>query len=268
MYALDMAQPWAEAPACLSCQHIWGGIKNQDIEVSAGRICASLYSISSHGGMGGDIYYLGACQDDSITRLAIADVTGHGEAVSNVSRHVYQALRSHICGTDSRMILGEVNQRIVGHGLDAMTTAAIVAYHQQAGEARISYAGHPPALYRRADDALWSYARPEEPGLGGSGSPLNLPLAIDADTRYLEFSIPLEPGDQLFIYTDGIIEAPGPDGEPFGLNRLKDVLDSQAGGTIGQIKLAVLEALKRYSGNGLAHDDLTLIAMEICQAHF
>ncbi|GAG80253.1 unnamed protein product [marine sediment metagenome] len=48
------------------------------------------------GGKGGDIYYFGVCKGDIITRLAIADVTGHGETVSEVSQYVYDSLNSHI----------------------------------------------------------------------------------------------------------------------------------------------------------------------------
>ncbi|MCP4369078.1 MAG: serine/threonine-protein phosphatase, partial [Deltaproteobacteria bacterium] len=46
-------------------------------------------------------------------------------------------------------MLGEVNQLISSRSLDAMTTAAVVAYYSQENEARISYAGHPPVLYKR-----------------------------------------------------------------------------------------------------------------------
>ncbi len=48
------------------------------------------------GGLGGDIYYFGVCKGDTITRLAIADVTGHGEAVSEIGQYVYDALKAHM----------------------------------------------------------------------------------------------------------------------------------------------------------------------------
>ena len=52
--------------------------------------------VSSEGDMGGDICYFGVCKGDTITRLAIADVTGHGEAVSEISRYVYISLKAHM----------------------------------------------------------------------------------------------------------------------------------------------------------------------------
>ena len=145
-----------------------------------------------------------------------------------------------------------------------MTTAAVVAYYRQESEARISYAGHPPLLYRRAGDKAWSYARPTD-GKGQSEAfPRNIPLAIDLDTHYGQLSIPMAPGDRLFVYTDGIIDAPSPEGESFGLVRLKDVLDAKAEASLSELKSVVLKALQEYTGMEQAHDDVTLIALEIC----
>ena len=145
-----------------------------------------------------------------------------------------------------------------------MTTAAVVAYYSHESEARISYAGHPPVLYKRASDKAWSYARlPIRKGQS-DGSPLNIPLAIELDTHYAQLAIPMAPGDRLFVYTDGIIDAPSPGGEPFGLARLKDALDANEGASLSELKSAVLKTLYQYTEKELTHDDVTLIALEIC----
>jgi len=145
-----------------------------------------------------------------------------------------------------------------------MTTAAVVAYHRQESKAKISYAGHPPVLYRRAGDKVWSYARPPKRKGLGNGFPLNIPLAIDLDALYGQFTISMAPGDRLFVYTDGVIDAPSPDGEIFGLARLKDVLDANAEASLSELKSAVLKVLNQYTKKELSHDDVTLIALEIC----
>jgi sigma-B regulation protein RsbU (phosphoserine phosphatase) len=145
-----------------------------------------------------------------------------------------------------------------------MTTAAVVAYYSQEAEARVSYAGHPPVLYRRAGENAWSYARPPDRNGQRDGIPLNIPLAIDLDAQYGQFTIPMVPGDRLFIYTDGIIDTPSPQGESFGLARLKDVLDANAGAPLSEIKSAVLKTLHHYCEKETTHDDITLIVLEIC----
>jgi len=88
--------PMADLHGRLECKDLWGGIRNQDLEIAAGKVIGSIYSASSEGGKGGDIYYFGVCKGDVISRLAIADVTGHGEAVSEISQFVYDALKAHM----------------------------------------------------------------------------------------------------------------------------------------------------------------------------
>ena len=129
-----------------------------------------------------------------------------------------------------------------------MTTAAVVAYYTHEGEARVSYAGHPPVLYRRASDKAWSYARPPKHKGQSDGFPLNIPLAIDLDTLYGQLTISMAPGDRLFVYTDGVIDAPSPEGESFGLGRLKDVLDANTEVPLPDLKSAVLKTLHQYAG--------------------
>ena len=145
-----------------------------------------------------------------------------------------------------------------------MTTAAVVAYYRQEHIAKISYAGHPPALYMKAGDRAWSYARPPQRKGQSDGLPLNIPLAIDLDTLYSQLTISVAPGDRIFVYTDGVIDAPNSKGESFGLTRLKDALDANISAPLSELKAAVLEILHKFSEKEPAHDDVTMIAMEIC----
>ncbi len=145
-----------------------------------------------------------------------------------------------------------------------MTTAAVVAYYSQESKAKISYAGHPPALYMRTGDKVWSYARPPQRKGQSDGFPLNIPLAIDLDTLYSQLTISMAPGDRLFVYTDGIIDAPNPKGESFGLARLKDALDANTGAPLSELKSGVLKILHEFTEKEPIHDDMTMVAMEIC----
>ena len=140
-----------------------------------------------------------------------------------------------------------------------MTTAAVVAYYRQEREARVSYAGHPPVLYRRASDKAWTYARPPKRKGQSDGFPVNIPLAVDLETHYGQITIPMVPGDRLFVYTDGIIDAPNPEGESFGLTRLKDALDANVGAPLFELKSAVLKTLIQYTEKKLNQGDVIMI---------
>ena len=97
MHRNDSPLPIANAQGRLECKELWGGVHSKDTEVSAGRVLGSIYSEPCcKGGRGGDIYYFGVCKGDAITRLAIADVTGHGEAVAEISQYVYDTLKAHM----------------------------------------------------------------------------------------------------------------------------------------------------------------------------
>lgn len=96
MYKKESPFPIANSHGRIECKEVLGGIRNKDIEVSAGKVIASIYSSACCGGRGGDIYYFGVCRDGEITRLAVADVAGHGEAVAQVSQYVYDSLKDHM----------------------------------------------------------------------------------------------------------------------------------------------------------------------------
>ena len=247
----------------LTCVGLWGGIHNLDQDISAGAVEVSLYSSSCDGGKGGDIYYLGVCKNEIISRLAIADVVGHGQAVSDVSRYVYDSLKAHMCDPDSGKILARINRLANQRGLKAMTTAAVVTYHSLKREFSFSYAGHPPALLKRANEKVWSECTLANEGDKDSGPGMNLPLAVTPQTLYNQHVIPVSSGDRLLVYTDGLTEATNKAGELFGTERLSNVLSANADLPLSKLKSAVLQEVQRHTGNGLTHDDVTLIAMEI-----
>ena len=86
-----------ESKPRLVCSGIWGGIRDRDQTISTDGLKASLYSSSCDGGKGGDIYYVGACKGCKLTRIAVADVVGHGQAVTDVSQFMYDSLTAHMC---------------------------------------------------------------------------------------------------------------------------------------------------------------------------
>ena len=96
----------------IGCTEIWGGVRGEDLDACTGGVVASLYSRAAEGGKGGDIYYLSSCSGDAITRIAIADVRGHGAAVSNTSEWLYEAVRSRMNTLDGSSILAELNALI------------------------------------------------------------------------------------------------------------------------------------------------------------
>jgi serine phosphatase RsbU (regulator of sigma subunit) len=113
----------------------------------------------------------------------------------------------------------------------------------------ICVAGHPLPVVIRADGT-------REP----AGTPGTL-LGIFPDPTLRERSIDLGPGDAVVLYTDGVVEARGPE-ETFGTRRLVELLARSAGHTAARIAARVEEAVEAYSPDG-PRDDIAVLVLRV-----
>lgn len=241
----------------IQCAEIWGGVKNQDVDVCTHGMTVSLFSSSCAGGKGGDVYYFAVCEYDKLTRLALADVVGHGEAVSQVGEWVYEELAKRMHDLDQPGMLADLNTLANDQGRGAMTTAVVMAYYIGNRHVYYSYAGHPPMLARAGSNQWVIMSLPPNQTIS------NMPLGIMEKTRYDMGEIAFSKGDRLFLYSDGVIEAPNSHGELFTQNRLLEALAEASEATPMNIKAHVLARLREWTGGRLDHDDITLIAIQL-----
>lgn len=249
----------------IQCAEVWGGIRNENVDVCTRSLCASLYSGAADGGKGGDIYYMSVCNADKLSRIALADVVGHGRAASQISAWLYDGLVEFMDRPDGDEILSQLNVRAGEKDFAAITTATVAGFY--ANEDRsltFSYAGHPPVMYR-SKDGQWAPLRLDDqledrPSDRGA---VNLPLGITSPVHYDQQELALGSGAQLLFYTDGILEAPhAASGELFGTQRLISTLNTIDGDSVA-VKAGVLDAIRDFTSNNLAHDDVTLLAIDI-----
>lgn len=244
-------------PLLIKCAEIWGGILAIDMDVSTAGLTASIFSTAHDGDRGGDMYYLSVCKWDYLTRIALADLRGHGGQVSRLSAWVYEAMEKRMNTTSGNKILMDLNGEVKTRGFDAITTAVVVGYHANKKKLYFSYAGHPPAYVKRGGDG-W-----QPLNLAPNSGPANLPLGVFSKVNYDMEHIKVAPGDRICLYTDGVTECAGPDGEPFGDTRLADSLNRNAGLSPAGLKKAVLSDLERHRGECPPDDDVTLLIAEI-----
>ena len=244
----------------IKCSEIWGGIRGDQLEAVTSGVRASLFSRACDGGKGGDIYYFSVCGSDLLTRMAIADVVGHGKLVSDTSQWLYESLELHMNSGDGTEVLADLNRRAVEYGYKAITTAVVAAFYRSDRNLYFSYAGHHDVLHNRKGESAWHAISGDE----GEGL-LNLPLGVDKATRFVQSHVPLLSGDRLFLYTDGVVEAPNPDGDLFGAQRLIEVLQMTTGEGIENVRNIVLDRLLDHTSGSLQHDDVTFIATEILE---
>ena len=80
--------------------------------------------------------------------------------------------------------------------------------------------------------------------------------------QYQDYEMMLEEGDRLFIYTDGVPEATDADNRMFGLEKMTQVLNDNASGSIEQILNGVKAEIDRFVGDAPQFDDLTMLCLE------
>jgi serine phosphatase RsbU (regulator of sigma subunit) len=87
------------------------------------------------------------------------------------------------------------------------------------------------------------------------------PLGLIAGAGYEEVRLPLEDGDVLFFYTDGMLEAENEAGEFLGTERLEAALASSPGTDVDTILAHVEDAVRSFRGSAELFDDATMMAL-------
>jgi len=244
----------------LECAQIWGGIEEGDATVASPGLTATLFSSAGKGARGGDIYYLTLCNSTYITRVAIADVVGHGEVVSTISQSLYNSLGRHVDNLNGNDVLIDLNRDAISKGIDALTTAIIATYYREDKTFSFANAGHPPMLLNRRGGSDWMEIRSTD---DGQTRATNIPLSVDENANYIQNSISLDSGDRVLLYTDGLLETPSETLEPFGMDRLLQILTRYSNKQIDELRDIVVEELCEHANHKLLHDDVTLLLLEV-----
>jgi len=107
-------------------------------------------------------------------------------------------------------------------------------------------AGHlSPLLYRKSG-AVESPIGKKETGV---------PLGIDDGVSFTACQIPLEPGDSLILYTDGIPDALDVRGAQFGPKGIHAALGNAGGATPKQLAERMVKAVQTHAAGRSPHDD-------------
>ena len=178
----------------------------------------------------------------------VGDFTGHGLPAAIGVMLVHGVFCSMVAkGFDIETIAYEINRKM--HTLlptNRFLSAALFEIDAQTGIMSVWNAGL-PALYVRGDERRISAQFPS------SALPLGIlpPQEFKAQARRIVMS----PSDRIYAYSDGIVEANNADGEMFGQDRLRTVLEADAPDTIAHLAAE----LDEYAGAVPPHDDLSCL---------
>ncbi|WOG25337.1 PP2C family protein-serine/threonine phosphatase [Endozoicomonas sp. 8E] len=130
-------------------------------------------------------------------------------------------------------------------------TIAYGLINSRTGQVTLSQAGHPQPLWIHRDKAF------VEPVAGGG-----VPIGMMPDMEYTSSTLQFQPGDRLFLYSDGVTECENTEGQQFGETRLlqclQDTLDEDLKSVIDQVEKNVRDwsELDRFD------DDVTYLLLE------
>jgi serine phosphatase RsbU (regulator of sigma subunit) len=245
----------------LACNEVRGGNHTTRELVELPGLHGLLYSTPCTGARGGDVHYLSVCGSGLIGRVCVADIAGHGDTLAAVGAEMHAHLRGSVDTLDERRVLKGLDRRLSAGPAQAMTTAAVLTYYPPAHRLTVSYAGHPRGWVFHKDRHEWSRLEAGEPA-PGSGPLVDLPLATGLSPSFARRKLRVGPGDRILLVTDGVLEAPSPDGEEFGANGVAQVLQHGEGPceAVGDALLSALHA--HVQADSLTHDDVTFFLGE------
>ena len=185
--------------------------------------------------------------------LVVADVAGKGVPAALLMMSHRTLIRGAAIGLgDPARVLAEVNAVICENNPQSMFVTVFFCILDPAdGSVVFANAGHPSPLLVRA---------------GGPAVPLqsaeDIVLGLLPGADYESFTLNLEPGDALFMYTDGVTEAMNALGEEFGERRLLDVLPGSSGLGAAGCTAEVVDIVRQFVGGGAPSDDVTCMVMQ------
>jgi phosphoserine phosphatase RsbU/P len=251
------------APHTIMCSEIWGANSNVAHSVELPGLSGWVYSAPIELGQdGGDIHYLSVCEHGVLCRVALADVSGHGRAVTVAARHLLGLMRKHINQSEQREFLRELSEALcTARSTEEVTfaTALVIGFDSNSGELVFTNAGHPPPLWYHANERRWTWLLPSS---ADAARAVGFPLGMDfSGSQYADTVIGLGVGDLLICYTDGLSEAADSTGRQIGDEFLEvaGALPVESPMAAGATLLGLVDAFRR--GEPM-RDDETLIVLQ------
>jgi len=130
-------------------------------------------------------------------------------------------------------------------------TMGLVVLDTLTGQLHLTSAGHPPAVILRGQSAI------DVPDSGG------LPIAIMDDSTYEQATLQLQPGDRVFMFSDGLIEQTRPnDSEQFGADRITRFFGAHSQLPLSALLGRLVAELAEWSQVTTFVDDVSVVAVE------
>jgi len=208
---------------------------------------AALYRPASH--VGGDFYDFVPLPANRLG-VFIADVSGHGVPAALVASMLKIGIAAQDHLDKPSAVIQHLNDFFCGRLKRQFFTAAYAVIDPDGRSLAYSSGGHPPMIVLRGNDR--------------AAHEVTTPGFVVGRMKDASFSSVEEPfgaGDVAVLYTDGIVEATGDDGEQWGYVRLRQCVEGHRGESATEIAGAIVRSVEEWSAPAGAGDDLTLVVV-------
>ena len=259
-----------DSPAPIRCSEVWGG--NHAVQTRLDLPGLEGWVISRpHAGddAGGDVHLVSSCGTGRITRVLLADVSGHGQQVATISGRLRAHMQRYLNHIQPRRLAAGLNRDMIrlAEGSGQFATALICTFFAPTGQLTICNAGHPsPLLYRRATGRWTLLDQPDK-----VHDIQNLPLGVVESSGYVGRRVRMEMGDVAILYTDCLSEARVPgENDMLGVEGLMHAIADAPTEQLQAPPPVLLEQLlktlrqRRYAWD----DDLTMVVLRCTQRSY
>ena len=202
--------------------------------------------------VGGDFYDFFLVDDDHLA-VVIADVSGKGVPAALFMVIAKTLIKNHAQNQEAPgTVFTQTNEQLCeGNDAGLFVTGWMGVLEISTGKFVYVNAGHNPPLLKRAGGTFeWLKSRP------------GFVLAGMEGVRYRENTLQLEPGDRLYLYTDGVTEATNSREELFGDERLQNALNEYMDLPVEQFLPKIKECIDAFVGGADQFDDITMLALD------
>ena len=204
--------------------------------------------------VGGDFYDFFMIDPDHLC-IVMADVSGKGVPAAlfmMISKTILQ--NCAMLGQSAGAILAKTNEMLCSNNqMEMFVTVWLGILEISTGKITCANAGHEyPAVFSGAEEKEFALLKDKHGFVIGGME----------GVRYKEYEFTMNPGDKLFVYTDGLAEATNNDEQMFGTDRMIRALNEVSDAGPKEVLENVRESVDAFVGTAEQFDDLTMLCLE------
>ena len=219
-------------------------------EIDAFDIFAAMSTAKEVGGDFYDFFLV----DDGTLGFLIADVSGKGIPGALFMMAAKTEIENYLStGMEPAEAIASANRKLCANNDAGMfVTVWAATLDWKTGKLTYVNAGHNYPLLRHGNGGSWEWVKKK----------CGLFLGTFETAKYRQETLYLKPGDELLLYTDGVNEAFGTNGEEYGNDRLEAFLDAHADMHPRELVRSLRSDVARWADGAEQSDDITMLCLE------